>query len=147
LLLEIIFNIYIFIIFRIEENPVWRDVGSKEFDSQFLHHEIPAVVNIATLVKRAHTLKEEKEPLTRRLEQLRDDQRNNKYTPGELFRLIQDLRRDHQDEIVSLRSRISELEAVEEARKLEEAAKKEEREKMVSLDFGSLSFPRATTVV
>lgn len=41
---------------RIEDNPVWREVNSHEFDSQFLHHEILAVVNITTLVTQAHTL-------------------------------------------------------------------------------------------
>eukprot|EP00597_Dinobryon_sp_UTEXLB2267_P019407 CAMPEP_0201098110 /NCGR_PEP_ID=MMETSP0812-20130820/7163_1 /ASSEMBLY_ACC=CAM_ASM_000668 /TAXON_ID=98059 /ORGANISM="Dinobryon sp., Strain UTEXLB2267" /LENGTH=116 /DNA_ID=CAMNT_0047353365 /DNA_START=88 /DNA_END=435 /DNA_ORIENTATION=+ len=49
---------------RVEENPVWAAVDSQEFDVQFLNHEVPAVVNIATLVKRTHMLKEECKELT-----------------------------------------------------------------------------------
>mmetsp|Transcript_12680 Transcript_12680/g.17304 ORF Transcript_12680/g.17304 Transcript_12680/m.17304 type:complete len:99 (+) Transcript_12680:420-716(+) len=52
-------------------------------------------VNIATLVKRAHKLKDECKELTQRLEQLREIQRhNNKYSPLVLFRLIEDLRKE-----------------------------------------------------
>eukprot|EP00597_Dinobryon_sp_UTEXLB2267_P017846 CAMPEP_0201112128 /NCGR_PEP_ID=MMETSP0812-20130820/77056_1 /ASSEMBLY_ACC=CAM_ASM_000668 /TAXON_ID=98059 /ORGANISM="Dinobryon sp., Strain UTEXLB2267" /LENGTH=314 /DNA_ID=CAMNT_0047375387 /DNA_START=44 /DNA_END=986 /DNA_ORIENTATION=- len=81
-------------IHRVEENPVWAAVDSQEFDVQFMHHEVPAVVNIATLVKRSHILKEECKQLTQRLEQLRESQRHNKYSPVELFRLIEDLRKE-----------------------------------------------------
>jgi len=91
---------------RVEENPVWAAVDSQEFDVQFLNHEVPAVANIATLVKRAHMLKEECKELTQRLEQLRESQRHNKYSPVELFRLIEDLRKEvvsQRTEIVTLR--------------------------------------------
>eukprot|EP00597_Dinobryon_sp_UTEXLB2267_P002338 CAMPEP_0170072192 /NCGR_PEP_ID=MMETSP0019_2-20121128/9896_1 /TAXON_ID=98059 /ORGANISM="Dinobryon sp., Strain UTEXLB2267" /LENGTH=285 /DNA_ID=CAMNT_0010281049 /DNA_START=48 /DNA_END=901 /DNA_ORIENTATION=- len=92
-------------IHRVEENPVWAAVDSQEFDVQFMHHEVPAVVNIATLVKRSHILKEECKQLTQRLEQLRESQRHNKNSPVELFRLIEDLRK----EMVSQRTEISTL--------------------------------------
>jgi len=91
---------------RIEENPIWAAVNSREFESQFLHHEIPAVVNIAALVKRVHTLKEECKELTQRLEQLRGSQNYNNYSPTELFRFIEDLRKEtvsQRIEIVTLR--------------------------------------------
>jgi len=45
-------------------------------------------------VKRAHKLKDECKELTQRLEQLRESQRHNKYSPVELFRLIEDLRKE-----------------------------------------------------
>jgi len=61
---------------RIVENPVWAEGHSQEFDAQFLHPEVPAVVNIATLVKRAHILKEEYKELTQRLEKLGEGQRH-----------------------------------------------------------------------
>jgi len=97
---------------RIEENPVWAAVDSQEFNSQFLRHELPEVVNVAILVKRAHRLKEECRELTQRLEQLRESQRRNKYSPVELLRLIEDLRKENvlqRTEIVTLREEIATL--------------------------------------
>jgi len=85
---------------------LWAAVDSQEFDAQLLHHEVPAVANIATLVKRAHILKEEYKKLTQQLDQLRESQRHNKYSSVELFRLIEDLRKEvvsQRIDIVTLR--------------------------------------------
>jgi len=81
---------------RIEEDPTWVAVDSEDFDEEYLHHEIAAVANIATLVKRAYTLKEECKELTQRVEQLRESQRFNKYSPveKEMFRHIENLRKE-----------------------------------------------------
>jgi len=134
-----------------EENPVWAEVNSLEFDSQFLHHEVPAVVNIATLAKQAHIMKEECKELTEKLGQLREDQHHNQYIPAELFRFIEDLQREvdilrsdvlslraeNVKEVASLNSRILVLEAeAEEAKTL----------KVEAFQFDILSAPQETTV-
>eukprot|EP01037_Dinobryon_pediforme_P013301 gene13301-13413_t len=75
-----------------EEDPVWSTVTSKEFETKFLQNDMPAVVNIANLVKRAHTLSVERAELEERLDHLREDRRHNNYLPGELYRFIQELR-------------------------------------------------------
>eukprot|EP00597_Dinobryon_sp_UTEXLB2267_P015787 CAMPEP_0170113244 /NCGR_PEP_ID=MMETSP0020_2-20130122/9748_1 /TAXON_ID=98059 /ORGANISM="Dinobryon sp., Strain UTEXLB2267" /LENGTH=107 /DNA_ID=CAMNT_0010339513 /DNA_START=2047 /DNA_END=2366 /DNA_ORIENTATION=+ len=35
---------------RVQQNPVWAAVDSQEFDAHFMHHEVLAVANMATLV-------------------------------------------------------------------------------------------------
>ena len=90
---------------RIEEDPVWSQVDSDEFDSKFLRNDIPAVANIATLVKRAHLLSVERAGLEERLRNLREDRQHNDYMPGELYRFIQQLR----TEVDSLRTEVDEL--------------------------------------
>eukprot|EP01036_Dinobryon_divergens_P026255 gene26255-34879_t len=131
---------------RIEEDPVWSDPSSEAFDNKFLCHEIPAVVNVATLVKRSHLLRDEHRELVGRLEQLRNDQRHNNYIPAELFRFIEDLR----TEVASLRSMVFEL--MEEKRfRMEEEEKKakmeeEKKAKMAVFQFDHFSAPNLVTV-
>lgn len=112
---------------------MWAEANSEAFDSQFLNHEFPVVINIATLVKHSHVLNEECKELAQKLEQLREDRRHNNYIPAELYRFIVNLR----GEVVSLRSRLTFLEAeIEEAKKA----------KVVAFQFDSLSAPLLTTV-
>lgn len=108
---------------RIEEDSIWSDPTSIEFDTKFLQHEIPAVANVAILVKQSYLLKDGRRTLAHRLEQLREDQLHNNYIPAELFRFIEDLR----GEVVSLRSMV--LELTEEKRSREEKESEREREK------------------
>ena len=105
--------LFLFIAFcRIEEDPVWSQVDSCSFDKKFLQNDIPAVVNIATLVKRAHTLSVERVGLEKRLENLREDRQNNSYLPGELYRFIQQMRTEGnslRSEVNSLRTEVNSL--------------------------------------
>lgn len=113
-----------------EEDPVWSTVTSKEFETKFLQNDMPAVVNIANLVKRAHTLSVERAELEERLDHLREDRRHNNYLPGELYRFIQELRTEVgslKAENESLRRRVTDLESKELGRRQreEEAARRE----------------------
>jgi hypothetical protein len=104
------------------------------------------VVNVATLVKRSHLLRDEHKELIGRLEQLRNDQRHNNYIPAELFRFIEDLR----TEVASLRSMVFEL--MEEKRfRMEEEEKKakmeeERKAKMVVFQFDRFTAPNLVTM-
>ena len=105
------------------------------------------MVNVATLVKRSHLLRDEHRELIGRLEQLRNDQRHNNYIPAELFRFIEDLR----TEVASLRSMVFEL--MEEKRfRMEEEEKKakmeeeEKKAKMIVFQFDRFSAPNLVTV-
>ena len=99
---------------RIEEDPVWAQVSSEEFEAKFMNHEIPAVVNYATLVKKAHLLAYERAELVKQLETFKEDKRNSSYLPGELYQFISQLRTrvDSLEALVgTLQGRVEELEA------------------------------------
>ena len=128
-----LFSFWMIVFHRIEEDPVWSQVDSEQFDSKFLANDIPAVVNIATLVKRAHLLSVERTELEVRLGNLREDRRNNSYLPGELFRFIKQL----QDKVEELESRLAEVEALK--------TKKAEELDSRALQFDLFSNPAQTS--
>ena len=93
---------------------MWADTSTAAFETKFLHHEIPAVINVASLWKRAQALREERTLLKNRLEQMQKDRMHNNYIPAELFHFIEGLRA----ELASVR-----LELAEEKRAREEDKK------------------------
>ena len=104
------------------------------------------MVNVATLVKRSHLLKDEHRELMGRLEQLRNDQLHNNYIPAELFRFIEDLRA----EVTSLRSMVFELmeekrSRVEEEERRARIVEEERRARMVVFQFDRFSAPNPVT--
>ena len=86
---------------RIEEDPIWKKIGSKEFKETYLSHEIPAVANIAACRDRSFGIYQEVMAMRERLNRLLEDQGHNNLLPAELFRLISELR----IEVVALRNR------------------------------------------
>ena len=116
-------------------------MDSEEFELKYLRNAFPAVVNIATLVKRAYSLSVERAGLEERLVNLREDRRHNSYLPGELYRFIQQLR----TEVDSLQSRVRELEAFKAEKERQEKEEQERRRIGAASSFDLFSNPAETS--
>ena len=142
------FIFYLFVSFislnRIEADPTWSQVDSELFEKKFLRNDIPAVVNIATLVKRAHLLSAERYELEGRLASLREDRRHNDFMPGELYRFIQQQRTEI-DSLRALRAEVDELKAKAEKIKHEDDEKERLRLVIGRTYFDVFSEPDTTT--
>jgi hypothetical protein len=88
---------------------VWEQPDCQEFEQQFLCHEMPVVVGVASLKRQLFELTRERATVSERLEQLLEDKHNNNLMPCELYRLYKRVEAQFSTQISSLTARNVEL--------------------------------------
>ena len=75
--------------YSIEGDPAFANVGSEEFVQSFVHHEIPAIANIATILLRIADKEVALQEVQREIDQSREDQNQefNTTTSGNEMRV------------------------------------------------------------
>jgi chromosome segregation ATPase len=88
---------------------VWEQPDCQEFEQQFLCHEMPVVVGVASLKRQLFELTRDRATVSERLEQLLEDKHNNNLMPCELYRLYKRVEAQFSTQISSLTARNVEL--------------------------------------